>query len=183
LYSYYSLQLWEALDMTHDKELLPPVTHDQAWDAATNLINAFFKRDHHYSVSIPANYEKDSDLLITRYIKEQKEKDTRANPSASAPAQSDSVTESCGGVYKDFGVSPPVDAELKQLLDAEKSTPQQSDNAVREFAEKYREARNIALRAAINTCDGLCTAQECQAAIAELYAMINDTLPHPSKGN
>lgn len=55
-----------------------PVTHDQAQEAANRFVNWWFQnKGKQPRVSIPARPDHDDDLLLTRYICEQREKESK----------------------------------------------------------------------------------------------------------
>lgn len=56
-----------------DREIL----HDEAKLIAQRLINSHFGNDDRAHVSIPANPDRDDDLLILAYIEQQRRRDVR----------------------------------------------------------------------------------------------------------
>ena len=56
-----------------------PISHDEAQEATLRLINSHFNnpRDthEHARISIPANPDRDDDLILFAYIRQQRDKD------------------------------------------------------------------------------------------------------------
>jgi hypothetical protein len=51
------------------------IGHDEAREIASRLINSHFHKEPHARVGIPARPDYDDDLLISTYIKQQRERD------------------------------------------------------------------------------------------------------------
>jgi len=57
------------------------ISHDEAQEAMQRLVNSHFRNDpathEHARMSIPANPDRDDDLVLSAYIAQQREKDAR----------------------------------------------------------------------------------------------------------
>jgi hypothetical protein len=56
------------------------ISHAEAREVATRLINSHFNKEPHARVGIPARPDYDDDILIVSYIKQQQEKEESADP-------------------------------------------------------------------------------------------------------
>jgi len=51
------------------------ISHEEAREIAHRLVNSHFRKPDHARVSIPANPDRDDDLLIMSYIEQQSTKE------------------------------------------------------------------------------------------------------------
>lgn len=52
-----------------------PISHDEAREAVHRLVNSHFKQDPRARMSIPANVDRDDDLVVCAYIEQQRAKE------------------------------------------------------------------------------------------------------------